>query len=178
MRIVQEALTFDDVLRLPAYSEIIPREVDCSPPLTARGAGLCVRTDNGDIYVMPPDEVSRRFAESPPSIEGKRPYVLGQRLRVASLDRSRECLIDGGVPFAEAADPAAPCTTSMQTRRARFVASRTRAPSRPTGIMASRKGSATDAPKPRRKVRRGTELPVRTFISFSPLPNVPLTCLC
>ncbi len=30
MRIAQEALTFDDVLLLPAYSEVLPREVDLS----------------------------------------------------------------------------------------------------------------------------------------------------
>ncbi|MCH8896209.1 MAG: IMP dehydrogenase, partial [Proteobacteria bacterium] len=35
MRIVQEALTFDDVLLLPAYSEIMPREVDLGTRLTA-----------------------------------------------------------------------------------------------------------------------------------------------
>ena len=35
MRIVQEALTFDDVLLLPAYSAIMPREVDLGTQLTA-----------------------------------------------------------------------------------------------------------------------------------------------
>lgn len=35
MRIVKEALTFDDVLLLPAYSEVLPRDVDLSTPLTA-----------------------------------------------------------------------------------------------------------------------------------------------
>ena len=34
MRIDQEALTFDDVLLVPAYSEVLPREVDLSTPLT------------------------------------------------------------------------------------------------------------------------------------------------
>jgi IMP dehydrogenase len=28
MRILEEALTFDDVLLVPAYSEVLPREVD------------------------------------------------------------------------------------------------------------------------------------------------------
>ena len=36
MRIVQEALTFDDVLLLPAYSEVLPRDVDLATPLTRR----------------------------------------------------------------------------------------------------------------------------------------------
>ncbi|HEY2590926.1 MAG TPA: IMP dehydrogenase [Steroidobacteraceae bacterium] len=36
MRILQEALTFDDVLLVPAYSEVLPREVDLSTPLTRR----------------------------------------------------------------------------------------------------------------------------------------------
>ncbi len=36
MRIVQEALTFDDVLLVPAYSEVLPREVDLSTRLTRR----------------------------------------------------------------------------------------------------------------------------------------------
>ncbi|MGH8276195.1 MAG: IMP dehydrogenase, partial [Steroidobacteraceae bacterium] len=30
MRILEEALTFDDVLLVPAYSEFLPREVDLS----------------------------------------------------------------------------------------------------------------------------------------------------
>jgi IMP dehydrogenase len=36
MRIQTEALTFDDVLLLPAYSEVLPRQVDTSTPLTSR----------------------------------------------------------------------------------------------------------------------------------------------
>ncbi len=39
MRIVQEALTFDDVLLVPAYSAVLPREVDLSTRLT-RGIRL------------------------------------------------------------------------------------------------------------------------------------------
>ena len=34
MRILDEALTFDDVLLVPAYSEVLPREVDLSTQLT------------------------------------------------------------------------------------------------------------------------------------------------
>jgi len=34
MRIVQEALTFDDVLLVPAYSDVLPRDVDLSTRLT------------------------------------------------------------------------------------------------------------------------------------------------
>ena len=36
MRILEEALTFDDVLLVPALSEILPREVDLSTRLTRR----------------------------------------------------------------------------------------------------------------------------------------------
>jgi IMP dehydrogenase len=36
MRIQTEALTFDDVLLLPAYSEVLPRQVDTSTQLTPR----------------------------------------------------------------------------------------------------------------------------------------------
>src|SRR5581483_11781055 len=36
MRITTEALTFDDVLLLPAYSEVLPRQVDTSTQLTPR----------------------------------------------------------------------------------------------------------------------------------------------
>jgi len=39
MRILQEALTFDDVLLVPAYSEVLPREVDLGTRLT-RGIRL------------------------------------------------------------------------------------------------------------------------------------------
>jgi IMP dehydrogenase len=35
MRIAKEALTFDDVLLQPGYSDVLPREVDLSTPLTA-----------------------------------------------------------------------------------------------------------------------------------------------
>ena len=35
MRIASEALTFDDVLLQPAYSDVLPREVDLSTRLTA-----------------------------------------------------------------------------------------------------------------------------------------------
>jgi IMP dehydrogenase len=34
MRILEQALTFDDVLLVPAYSEVLPREVDLSSQLT------------------------------------------------------------------------------------------------------------------------------------------------
>src|SRR4030042_2349091 len=33
-KIINEALTFDDVLLVPAYSDILPREVDISSQLT------------------------------------------------------------------------------------------------------------------------------------------------
>ncbi|HUK01496.1 MAG TPA: IMP dehydrogenase [Steroidobacteraceae bacterium] len=36
MRILQEALTFDDVLLVPAYSDVLPREVDLSSQVTRR----------------------------------------------------------------------------------------------------------------------------------------------
>ena len=39
LRIVQEALTFDDVLLLPAYSRVLPSEVDLRTRLT-RDIGL------------------------------------------------------------------------------------------------------------------------------------------
>ena len=34
MRILEEALTFDDVLLVPAYSEVLPREVSLASQLT------------------------------------------------------------------------------------------------------------------------------------------------
>ena len=34
MRIKEEALTFDDVLLVPAYSQVLPREVDLATKLT------------------------------------------------------------------------------------------------------------------------------------------------
>lgn len=39
LRIVDEALTFDDVLLLPAYSEVLPKMVDLKTRLT-RGIEL------------------------------------------------------------------------------------------------------------------------------------------
>ena len=32
MRVVQEAFTFDDVLLLPAYSAVLPKDVDLADP--------------------------------------------------------------------------------------------------------------------------------------------------
>jgi len=37
-RILGEGLTFDDVLLIPFYSEVLPREVDRPSPLPARVA--------------------------------------------------------------------------------------------------------------------------------------------
>src|SRR5690554_7120124 len=34
MRLIKKALTFDDVLSLPAYSDILPRDTDLSTPFT------------------------------------------------------------------------------------------------------------------------------------------------
>ena len=34
MRVVQKALTFDDVLLVPAYSDVLPREVSLKTRLT------------------------------------------------------------------------------------------------------------------------------------------------
>jgi IMP dehydrogenase len=34
MRILEEALTFDDVLLVPAYSEVLPRDVSLASKLT------------------------------------------------------------------------------------------------------------------------------------------------
>ena len=36
MRILEEALTFDDVLLVPAYSDVLPREVDLATHLTRK----------------------------------------------------------------------------------------------------------------------------------------------
>src|SRR3569833_2330024 len=36
MRILEEALTFDDVLLVPAYSEVLPRDVSLATQLTRR----------------------------------------------------------------------------------------------------------------------------------------------
>src|SRR3954470_862575 len=36
MRIIQEALTFDDVLLVPAHSTVLPREAALETPLTAK----------------------------------------------------------------------------------------------------------------------------------------------
>src|SRR5688572_27448689 len=65
-------------------------------------------------------------------------------------------------------DPAAPCTDSMQTSRVLLEAAAPAAPPRVAvnGIIASRYGSATVAPSPRRKVRRGIGPFVRMFMVF------------
>ena len=51
MRIVQEALTFDDVLLVPAYSEVLPREVDLSTRLTDFCSGLTYAR-NGSLELL------------------------------------------------------------------------------------------------------------------------------
>src|SRR5215211_6829234 len=57
-------------------------------------------------------------------------------------------------------EPAAPCTISIATSRVGATPA-FRPPMMPTGTIASRYGSANDAPRPRTKVRRGRGLPVR-----------------
>ena len=54
-RIIQEALTFDDVLLQPAYSEILPRDVDLKTHLTA-GIELLINLDRpppGGVLMAP-----------------------------------------------------------------------------------------------------------------------------
>lgn len=34
MRLIQKALTFDDILLVPAYSEVLPKDVDLATQLT------------------------------------------------------------------------------------------------------------------------------------------------
>ena len=48
MRILDEALTFDDVLLVPAYSEILPRDVDLGTQLS-RSIGLNVPMLSADM---------------------------------------------------------------------------------------------------------------------------------
>ncbi len=74
--------------------------------ISDEGNGICARTDNGSILVMTPDEIPAWFPECAPPVEQVRPYVLGQRLRVADLDCARACLDEAGVTFAEAPDGA------------------------------------------------------------------------
>src|SRR5262249_62209783 len=65
--------------------------------------------------------------------------------------------------------PAAPCTISMQTRRVRSRAAALAVfvHNPRAGIMASRNGSATVAPRPRSMVRRGMCLPTMNDIVIS-----------
>ena len=45
-KIIGEGITFDDVLLVPAYSEVIPNQVDLSTYLTKNGYSY--RTPHGD----------------------------------------------------------------------------------------------------------------------------------
>src|SRR5690606_17121079 len=63
--------------------------------------------------------------------------------------------------------PAAPCDSSMQTRRVKPSAGWREGLS--AGTIASRKGSANEAPVPRRKVRRESCFPVMKFMAPPPL---------
>ena len=58
MRILEEALTFDDVLLVPAYSEILPREVSLSSQLTRE-----IRV-NLPLVSAAMDTVRRRVSQS------------------------------------------------------------------------------------------------------------------
>src|SRR4029079_11049785 len=83
--------------------------------------------------------------------------------------------------------PGRPCTSSMQISRVRSVAAALAA-TRPAGTIASRKGSATVAPMPRRNVRRGKCFPVMKDIvcvstlegcvKFVPAASVIDRCSC
>src|SRR5258705_12829654 len=65
-----------------------------------------------------------------------------------------------------ALEPAAPCTDSMATKRVLSAVADAPDARRDAnaGTIASRYGSATVAPRPRRKLRRGIGLRVRMFI--------------
>ena len=60
-KIIGEGITFDDVLLVPSYSEVIPNQVDLSTYLTKgiklnipmMSAGHCYRTSYGDRYGTP-----------------------------------------------------------------------------------------------------------------------------
>ena len=59
-KIIGEGITFDDVLLVPSYSEVIPNQVDLSTYLTKSiklehsddecGNGHCYRTSYGNCY--------------------------------------------------------------------------------------------------------------------------------
>ena len=51
MRIAKEALTFDDVLLQPGYSEVLPREVDLSTRLTAAEIAYIVADCGATAFV-------------------------------------------------------------------------------------------------------------------------------
>ena len=56
LRIAQEALTFDDVLLLPGYSEVVATDVSCLMHLE----GL-IRREQSDLQVLHIAEVLARF---------------------------------------------------------------------------------------------------------------------
>ena len=67
MRVVRKALTFDDVLLVPAYSHVLPRDVSLATRLTRNihaehAAG--VRGDGHRDRGAPGDRASRRKAAS------------------------------------------------------------------------------------------------------------------
>ena len=62
MRVVQKALTFDDVLLVPAHSTVLPREVNLKPQLTrGRPSNSAV---GAPIPARPP--VTKRVASARP----------------------------------------------------------------------------------------------------------------
>ena len=94
MRIVQEALTFDDVLLVPAYSDVLPREVDLSTRLT-RGIRpqppVRLRRD-GHGHRGPPrdhDRAGRRHRHHPQEHDRRRPGARG-RARQEARERRHQ----------------------------------------------------------------------------------------
>ena len=51
MRVVEKALTFDDVLLVPAHSTILPREVDLSTQLT-RTVRISMNTERRSAFMV------------------------------------------------------------------------------------------------------------------------------
>ena len=119
-----------------------------SPPTSCASKASAIRTSVLETIVMWSRQGSSDFRTFASRNSKSRPVAAGAK-RCCSAPHSLQ--------------PGTPCTSSMHTSRvgcAAPVAPR----KRPAGNMASRRGSATVAPAPRRKVRRGTVLPVRKCI--------------
>ena len=82
MRLLQTAYTFDDVLLVPAYSEILPRDTQLQTKLT-RGLSINIPMVSAIMQAVSDDRMAIALAQ-----EGGISFIFGSKAASASFTRT------------------------------------------------------------------------------------------